>query len=73
MLNSRSDSLVRQSPKVVQIKDSKPKKRRASFACVPCNQRRLKCDVVERGAPCTRCRSGGKEKDCEIHESRRGK
>jgi len=73
MLNSRNDSFAREPSKAVQIHDSKPKKRRASFACVPCNQRRLKCDVVERGAPCTRCRSGGKEKDCQIHESKRGK
>src|ERR1700733_8524699 len=52
---------------------NKAKRKRAAFACKPCNSRRLKCDAVESGLPCTRCRSLGREADCEPHQSRRGK
>jgi Fungal Zn(2)-Cys(6) binuclear cluster domain len=49
------------------------KRKRAAFACKPCNARRLKCDAVECGIPCSRCRSLNREQDCELHQSRRGK
>lgn len=49
------------------------KRKRAAFACKPCNARRLKCDAVECGTPCSRCRSLNREQDCELHQSRRGK
>src|SRR5271170_3115306 len=52
---------------------NKPKRKRAAFACKPCNSRRLKCDAVERGLPCTRCRALAREADCELQQSRRGK
>lgn len=36
-----------------------PIKRRASKACQICRSRKVRCDVVEHGAPCSNCKSGG--------------
>ncbi|OBT72114.1 hypothetical protein VF21_09184 [Pseudogymnoascus sp. 05NY08] len=35
-----------------------PIKRRASKACQICRARKVRCDVVEHGAPCSNCKSG---------------
>lgn len=43
---------------------------RAKRACITCNARRVKCNVVEK-QPCDNCRAAGSH--CEIGVSRRGK
>lgn len=35
-----------------------PIKRRAAKACQVCRSRKVRCDVVEHGAPCSNCKSG---------------
>ncbi|PWW72512.1 hypothetical protein C7212DRAFT_302062 [Tuber magnatum] len=49
----------------------RPVKRRASKACQCCRARKVRCNVVEHGAPCTNCRLD--EVECIITESRRRK
>ena len=46
-------------------------KRRASKACCCCRARKVRCDVVENGSPCTNCRLD--EVECVVTESRRRK
>ena len=48
-----------------------PGKPRAAKACQRCNQKRIKCDALQRGLPCSRCREIG-EAECTLLESRRG-
>lgn len=50
---------------------SRPVKRRASKACCCCRARKVRCDVVESGAPCTNCRLD--EVECVVTESKRRK
>jgi len=49
----------------------RPVKRRASKACQCCRARKVRCNVVEHGAPCTNCRLD--EVECIITESKRRK
>src|SRR3954453_12340912 len=44
---------------------------RAAKACRRCNEKRVKCDALERGTPCTRCAQRN-EVDCVLIQSRRG-
>ncbi|CAK7200318.1 hypothetical protein SEUCBS139899_003009 [Sporothrix eucalyptigena] len=46
-------------------------KRRAHKACLSCRNRKVRCDVVSRGQPCTNCRLDGV--DCAVKESNRGR
>ena len=46
-------------------------KRRASRACQCCQSRKVKCDVVERGIPCTKCRLDKVE--CAVSNSKKRK
>ncbi|KAF8534335.1 fungal-specific transcription factor domain-containing protein [Trichophaea hybrida] len=46
-------------------------KRRASKACQCCRARKVRCNVVEHGAPCTNCRLD--EVECIVTESKRRK
>jgi hypothetical protein len=46
-------------------------KRRASRACLSCRTRKVRCDVTNRGVPCTNCRLDTVE--CAITESWRGR
>ncbi|ODH33550.1 hypothetical protein ACO22_03298 [Paracoccidioides brasiliensis] len=50
---------------------SRPVKRRASKACCCCRARKVRCDVVENGSPCTNCRLD--EVQCVVTESKRKK
>lgn len=47
----------------------RPVKRRASKACHCCRSRKVRCDVVESGIPCTNCRLD--EVDCIVTEGKR--
>ncbi|KAH8696232.1 fungal-specific transcription factor domain-containing protein [Talaromyces proteolyticus] len=48
-----------------------PARQRAKRACTECNTRRVRCDVVLQGQPCSNCQaSGGK---CEVVPSKRGR
>lgn len=47
----------------------RPVKRRASKACQCCRSRKVRCNVVEHGAPCTNCRLD--QVDCVITQSKR--
>lgn len=49
----------------------RPVKRRASRACCCCRARKVRCDVVEHGSPCTNCRLD--QVECIVSESRRRK
>lgn len=44
-------------------------KRRASKACSCCRSRKVRCDVVESGMPCTNCRLD--EVECVVTEGKR--
>ncbi|KAH8690839.1 putative C6 transcription factor [Talaromyces proteolyticus] len=49
----------------------RPVKRRASRACCCCRARKVRCDVVENGSPCTNCRLD--QVECVVMESKRRK
>ncbi|KAE8146373.1 fungal-specific transcription factor domain-containing protein [Aspergillus avenaceus] len=51
--------------------NARPVKRRASKACCCCRARKVRCDVVENGSPCTNCRLD--QVDCVVTESKRRK
>ncbi|KAK2687234.1 hypothetical protein QWA68_014262 [Fusarium oxysporum] len=54
------------------MEDSGPQTRhRASKACQRCHQRKIKCDAVQVGRPCSRCRMD-QISDCALIVSRRG-
>ncbi|KAK4981863.1 hypothetical protein LTR66_009641, partial [Elasticomyces elasticus] len=53
------------------IRPTKSVKRRASKACQCCRARKVRCNVVEHGAPCTNCRLD--EIECIVSESKRKK
>lgn len=46
-------------------------KRRSSRACLSCRSRKVRCDVVNCGPPCTNCRLDDVE--CVLRESSRGR
>lgn len=46
-------------------------KRRASRACHCCRSRKVRCDVMESGTPCTNCRLD--EVECVVSDSKRRK
>ncbi|KAH6884461.1 fungal-specific transcription factor domain-containing protein [Thelonectria olida] len=48
-----------------------PVRCRAAKACKACHDRRVKCDAVERGTPCTRCEQYGISA-CSLIKSKRG-
>ncbi|KAL1861882.1 hypothetical protein Plec18167_001333 [Paecilomyces lecythidis] len=50
---------------------ARPVKRRASKACCCCRARKVRCDVVENGSPCTNCRLD--QVECVVTESKRRK
>lgn len=50
---------------------TRPVKRRASKACQCCRSRKVRCDVVESGIPCTNCRLD--EVECCVTEGKRRK
>lgn len=53
------------------MRPAKSVKRRASKACQCCRARKVRCNVVEHGAPCTNCRLD--EVECIVSESKRKK
>ena len=53
------------------MRPHKSVKRRASKACQCCRSRKVRCNVVEHGAPCTNCRLD--EVECIVSESKRKK
>ena len=53
------------------MRPTKSVKRRASKACQCCRSRKVRCNVVEHGAPCTNCRLD--EVECIVSESKRKK
>ena len=46
------------------------KKRRAAAACGVCHSRKVRCDIVSSGSPCSNCRRD--EVECILHVSARG-
>lgn len=53
------------------MRPAKSVKRRASKACQCCRARKVRCNVVEHGPPCTNCRLD--EVECVVSESKRKK
>lgn len=51
--------------------DRASSKRRASRACLSCRNRKVRCDVINSGVPCTNCRLDCV--DCVVTESNRGR
>ncbi len=49
----------------------RPKKRRAGVACKSCHDRKVRCNVVWIGQPCTNCQQD--DAACVLHVSARGK
>lgn len=69
-------STLKRKASVSQVGDASDKaahhravKRRASKACQCCRSRKVRCNVVEHGAPCTNCRLD--EVECIVTESKR--
>ena len=54
-----------------ESQSKRTKRFRAAKACRRCNEKRVKCDAIEHGIPCTRCEQG-KRNDCALIQSRRG-
>lgn len=51
-------------------RDEQPRRKRARLACIACNARRVKCNVIE-SRPCRNCVAANAL--CETRESKRGK
>ncbi|UKZ55674.1 hypothetical protein TrVGV298_009498 [Trichoderma virens] len=49
------------------------KKKRASKACSCCRTRKIRCDVLKTGVPCTKCQLDGFECAVQARKKRRGK
>src|ERR1700712_2278296 len=47
------------------------KKQRAAIACTACHARKVRCNVVLVGQPCSNCQQD--QEVCELHVSARGK
>ena len=54
-----------------ETSNDRASKRRASKACLSCRNRKVRCDVVSGGHPCTNCRLD--KLDCVVRESHRGR
>lgn len=66
---SHSHSPDRSVSPIPATEVSNEKKRRASKACSCCRARKIRCDVLERGLPCTKCRVDGFE--CLVRERKK--
>ncbi|KAL3455023.1 hypothetical protein BJX64DRAFT_295460 [Aspergillus heterothallicus] len=54
-----------------ELEDRRAPKRRAARACVHCRYRKVRCDVLNGGSPCTNCKIDGL--DCPLAQSIRSK
>ncbi|KAJ5902413.1 hypothetical protein N7495_002941 [Penicillium taxi] len=68
---SESESGKRKASVAGLSAHNRPVKRRASKACCCCRARKVRCDVVENGSPCTNCRLD--QVECVVTESKRRK
>ncbi|KAJ5825553.1 hypothetical protein N7474_002691 [Penicillium riverlandense] len=69
---TESDSQGKRKASVAGLSGhNRPVKRRASKACCCCRARKVRCDVVENGSPCTNCRLD--QVECIVTESKRRK
>ncbi|KAJ5166551.1 Cutinase transcription factor [Penicillium canariense] len=68
---AESDSGKRKASVASLSAHNRPVKRRASKACCCCRARKVRCDVVENGSPCTNCRLD--QVECIVTESKRRK
>ncbi|KAF7713333.1 Cutinase transcription factor 1 beta [Penicillium ucsense] len=68
---TETDSAKRKSSVAGLTGHNRPVKRRASKACCCCRARKVRCDVVENGSPCTNCRLD--QVECVVTESKRRK
>ncbi|KAL7947521.1 fungal-specific transcription factor domain-containing protein [Trichoderma barbatum] len=59
------------SPATVHL--ASRKKKRASKACSCCRTRKIRCDVLKTGVPCTKCQVDGFECVVQARKKRRGK
>ncbi|KAK4195611.1 putative feruloyl esterase C [Triangularia verruculosa] len=64
MASSEEPSPVSEEPK-------RASRRRSKVACRECRRRKVRCDVYQRGAPCTNCQLD--QDDCTIVRNRRGR
>ncbi|KAM0434463.1 hypothetical protein ACHAPT_003559 [Fusarium lateritium] len=40
-------------------------------ACIVCHQRKVRCDILEKGIPCSNCQSQDKSTSCRIYEKKK--
>ncbi|OBS18155.1 hypothetical protein FPOA_09882 [Fusarium poae] len=40
-------------------------------ACIACHQRKVRCDILEKGTPCSHCQSQDKPNSCVIYEKKK--
>ena len=62
---ARSNDIQRMAPGIDRI-IVRPNRRKSSRACRCCRDRKVRCDVVIRGHPCTNCVLDGRE--CYVPE-----
>ncbi|KAM5352889.1 hypothetical protein ACJ41O_005611 [Fusarium nematophilum] len=63
--------LAQKRPALDSNSNDRASKRRASKACLSCRNRKVRCDLVSGGHPCTNCRLD--KLDCAVSQSQRGR
>ncbi|KAL2793797.1 fungal-specific transcription factor domain-containing protein [Aspergillus keveii] len=56
---------------VIEFKVARARSTRASRACINCRDRKVRCDALRQGMPCTNCRLDNGE--CVLGKARKGK
>lgn len=67
--NSKADGDTRQSR---QKGRTLTRKQRARYACLVCRSRKVRCDVMVTGTPCTNCKLDAMEYECAV-QRRKGR
>lgn len=71
MAHSHSDEQT--PPSSTAASSTGRKKKRASKACSCCRARKIRCDVLKTGVPCTKCQLDGFDCLVQARKKRRGK
>ncbi|KAF5017996.1 hypothetical protein F66182_10045 [Fusarium sp. NRRL 66182] len=65
-LEGRDDARQRPEPSTAS-----PKRRINGRACITCHQRKVRCDILEKGVPCSHCETQSKSSSCRIYEKKK--
>ncbi|CAK7207951.1 hypothetical protein SEUCBS139899_010766 [Sporothrix eucalyptigena] len=71
LANSTREAIDGQKRAAQDVLSERTVKRRASRACLSCRARKVRCDVLSCGLPCTNCRLDGIQ--CVLSDTNRGK